>query len=70
MKDIGMMHYFLGMEVWQEDGRVFLKQGKYAHDILHRFQMLDCQPMATLMTINFWKLIALESELVDATLYR
>ena len=24
MKDIGMMHYFLGMEVWQEDGRVFL----------------------------------------------
>ena len=24
MKDIDMMHYFLGMEVWQEDGRVFL----------------------------------------------
>ena len=42
MKDIGMMHYFLGMEVWQEDGRVFLGQGKYAHDILHRFDMQDC----------------------------
>ena len=27
MKDICMMHYFLGMEVWQEDGRVFLGQG-------------------------------------------
>jgi hypothetical protein len=24
MKDIGMMHYFLGMEVWQEDGHVFM----------------------------------------------
>ena len=24
MKDIVMMHYFLGMEVWQEDGSVFL----------------------------------------------
>jgi hypothetical protein len=24
MKDIGLMHYFLGMEVWQEDGHVFL----------------------------------------------
>ena len=27
MKDIDMMHYFLGMEVWQEDGRVFLGRG-------------------------------------------
>ena len=70
MKDIDMMHYFLGMEVWQEDGRVFLGQGKYAHDILHRFDMQDCRPMATPMTTNFWKLIASESELVDATLYR
>jgi hypothetical protein len=25
MKDIGLMHYFLGMEVWQEDGHVFLR---------------------------------------------
>jgi hypothetical protein len=24
MKDIGLMHYFLGMEVWQEDGDIFL----------------------------------------------
>ena len=69
MKDIGLMHYFLGMEVWQEDESVFLGQGKYAHDILHRFQMLDCWPMATPMTTNFWKLMALESELVDVTLY-
>ena len=70
MKDISLMHYFLGMEVWQEDGRVFLEQGKYAHDILQRFQMLDCRPMATPRTTNFWKLLASESELVDATLYR
>ena len=27
MKDIWPMHYFLGMEVWQEDGHVFLGQG-------------------------------------------
>jgi hypothetical protein len=24
MKYIGLMHYFLGMEVWQEDGHIFL----------------------------------------------
>jgi hypothetical protein len=22
--DIGLMHYFLGMEVWQEEGHIFL----------------------------------------------
>ena len=32
--------------------------------------MLDCWPMATPMTTNIWKLLASESELVDATLYR
>ena len=24
MKDLGMMHYFLGMEVWQSADRIFL----------------------------------------------
>lgn len=24
MKDIGLMHYFLGLEVWQEDGHINL----------------------------------------------
>ena len=37
MSDIGLMHYFLGMEVWQEEGHIFLGQGKYAADILSRF---------------------------------
>ena len=23
MKDMGLMHYFIGMEVWQKDGEVF-----------------------------------------------
>jgi hypothetical protein len=70
MKDIGLMHYFLGMEVWQEDGHVFLGQGKYAADILSRFQMEDCRPMSTPMVTNWRKLSASESELVDATRYR
>ena len=24
MKDMGLMHYFLGMEVWQGDGELFV----------------------------------------------
>jgi hypothetical protein len=29
MKDLGLMHYFLGLEVWQILERIFLNQGKY-----------------------------------------
>jgi hypothetical protein len=28
MTNIGLMHYFLGMEVWQKEGHIFLGQGK------------------------------------------
>ena len=37
MTDIGLMHYFLGLEVWQECGHIFLWKGKYAVDILRIF---------------------------------
>lgn len=70
MTNIELIHYFLGMEVWQEDGHVFLGQGNYAHDISRRFQMDGCKPMSNPMTTNFKKLDASESELVDPTLYR
>ena len=29
MKDLGMMHYLLGMKVWQNKGGISLGQGKY-----------------------------------------
>jgi hypothetical protein len=29
MKDLGLMHYFLGREVWQSPERIFINQGKY-----------------------------------------
>jgi hypothetical protein len=48
MKDIRLMHYFLGLEVWQVSGEIFLRQGKYAVDILRRFRMEDRKSMATL----------------------
>ena len=28
MKDLGLMHYFLGLEVWQRSDEIFLSQGK------------------------------------------
>ena len=67
MKDLGLMHYYLCMEVWQEDGNVFLGQGKYVADVLRRFRMEDCRPMSKPMITNWKKLHASEGELLDPT---
>ena len=52
MKDLDMMHYFLGMEVWQNVDGISLIQGKHAVEILKRFRMMDCKDMATPMASN------------------
>eukprot|EP00253_Pinus_taeda_P017848 PITA_17848 len=70
MKDLGRMHYFLGLEVWQQKGEIFLGQGRYATEILKRFKMEDCRPMATPMITNWKKIDASEDKDVDPTLYR
>ena len=56
MKDLGLMHYFLGLEVWQRPGEIFLSQGKYIGKILERFGMVDCKSVSTPMELNFKKL--------------
>ena len=64
------MHYFLGLEVWQSLEEIFLNQGKYAVEVLKRFDMLECKAMATPMDTNLKLLANASSELVDVTLYR
>ena len=56
MKDLGLLHYFLGLEVRQKIGKIFLSQGKYVRDILSKFGMMDCKPMVTPMVTNLKKL--------------
>jgi hypothetical protein len=72
MKYIGLMHYFLGLEVWQRTNEIFLSQGKYTVDTLRRFVMLDCKSMSTPMVSNLKKLHQSDSEsdLVDPSMYR
>jgi hypothetical protein len=52
MKDLGLMHYFLGLEVWKRHGEIFLAQGKYTVDVLKRFGMMDCKSMSASMVTN------------------
>ena len=49
MKDLGLMHYFIGMEVWKSSKGIFLNQGKHVIEILKKFNMLECKAMATPM---------------------
>ena len=39
MSDLGMMHYFLGIEVVQSNAGIFISQKKYVGEILDRFHM-------------------------------
>ena len=39
MTDLGLMSYFLGLEVKQTDDGIFVSQQKYANDILKRLNM-------------------------------
>ena len=69
MKDLGLMHYFLGLEVWQRDECFFIGQGKYAMEILKRFRMVDCKPMSIHLVSNWRKIDASGSDRFDPTLY-
>ena len=70
MKDLGTMHYFLGLEVWEFPDVIFLNQGKYTVDILKRFGMLDCKVINTLILKNLKLMNDDSSKRVDVTLYR
>ena len=72
MKDLGLMHYFLGLEMSQRSDEIFLSRGKYTVDVLRIFGMMDYQSMATLMASNLKKLHELPSGsyLVDLMMYR
>ena len=69
MKYLGMMHYFLGMEVWQNADGILLGEGNYPMDILKKFGMFDPKVKATPMESNLNLLCDASLDSVDATMY-
>ncbi|CAM8914983.1 unnamed protein product [Rhodiola kirilowii] len=47
MKDLGPLHYFLGVAVSSHAGGLFLSQKTYTQDIIHRAGMESCKSAAT-----------------------
>jgi hypothetical protein len=52
MTDLGLMKYFLGMELHQLDDGIFLSQKKYANDVLKKFKLESCKSVSTPLAVN------------------
>ena len=67
---LGLMHYFLGIQVWKEEGRIMIFQIKYALDVLKKFNMSDCKPCNTPCEVGLkWSTNSTQKK-VDGKLYR
>ena len=72
LKDLGELHYFLGIEVNKIRNGILMTQEKYVNDVLQRVGMKDCKPMTTPLSSSE-KLSLHEGSLLgssDATNYR
>jgi histone deacetylase 1/2 len=72
IKDLGRLHYFLGLEVSHSASGLTLTQPKYSMDLLRRSGMLECKSATTPMSSTD-RLSALDGALLsadDATEYR
>ncbi|XP_028236729.1 uncharacterized protein LOC114416049 [Glycine soja] len=52
MTDLGLMSYFLGIEVSQRNEGIFISQKKYTEGLLKKFKMYGCKPVATPLITN------------------
>jgi hypothetical protein len=71
LKDLGDLHYFLGIKVTKVKDGILLTQQKYATELLQRVGMISCKPVSTPLSISE-KLSAYVGDLgpIDATNYR
>jgi hypothetical protein len=70
MTDLGILKYFLGIEVDQSTNRFFVCQKKYAANIIKRFCMEECNPVETPIPLGTKLSKKDEGPTVDPTLYK
>jgi histone deacetylase 1/2 len=72
LKDLGDLHYFLGIEVSKARDVIILTQEKYSNDVLKRVGMTQCKPVSSPLSTSE-KLSLHEGTVLgpkDATNYR
>ncbi|XP_015170400.1 uncharacterized mitochondrial protein AtMg00810-like [Solanum tuberosum] len=69
MKDLGLLHFFLGIEVKYFEGGIHLSQSKYVAELLAKTEMTLAKAVATHLAQKHG-LHEVVGSLVDASLYR
>ena len=70
MTHLGLLHYYLGIEVDKKPKHIFISQKKHVGELLNNFCMQDCNNVSTPMEQNL-KLTSNEgSTFVDPTKYK
>ena len=70
MSDLGMLTYYLGIEVIQKEDGIVLKQDRYARRILEETGMASCNPTHIPMEMNSKFSKAVDERSVDEKEYR
>jgi len=71
LKDLGRLHYFLGVEVtWHANTSLHLSQSKYIRHLLHRIDMLHVKPQPTPMVSSLRLTVDGSTSVEDPTFFR
>ncbi|XP_047952651.1 uncharacterized mitochondrial protein AtMg00810-like [Salvia hispanica] len=70
MKDLGLLKYFLGIEVLRSKRGIFMNQGKYILDLLAEAGMVECKPADTPIVQNHGQQIREGAKLTDRGRYQ
>ena len=70
MTDLGVLHYFLGLEVKQEAGKITVSQCKYARELLKRGGMSSSNGVPTPVNTNEELQLNDGCEYADGSRYR
>ena len=69
-KDLGILNYFLGVEVCWQGSSLHISQTKYIQDLFTRAGLVDFKPIATPMTTSHTLSASKGSLLADPSQYR
>lgn len=70
MKDLGNLHYFMGVQVQRTSSGLFLSQTKYTEEILHHANMSECNPVHTSLPLRLDQLYEDKHLFSDPTYFR
>ncbi|XP_051115798.1 uncharacterized mitochondrial protein AtMg00810-like [Andrographis paniculata] len=70
MSDLGLLTFYLRIEVAQEEGQITLKQSAYAKKVLTQFGIAECNATKVPMEPNPYIHKDLDGELMDPIEYR